>query len=166
MAGIPDAIKALAELSPVEDLILAILREGLSGINVQSLIEDDQTFPLVTVRRDPSFGGNPADPRFTDAAAVVIMTLVSDPDGDEDSAILSEVCRVLLRNAWLDHRVIPGRGHITRINMSSPPRRVADWATSSGPVQYADLPTGIWRYQATYSVDIKKPATHPYPVTP
>jgi len=166
MAGIPDAIKALAELSPVEDLMLAILRDGLPGINVQSLVADDQTFPLVTVRREPSFGGNAADPRFTDAASVVVMTFVSDPDGDEDSAILSEVVRVLLRNAWLDHRVIAGRGHITRIDLSSPPRRVADWATSSGPVQYADLPTGIWRYQATYSLEIKKPATHPFPVTP
>jgi hypothetical protein len=166
MVGIPDEIKALAELSPVEDLILAILREGLPGIEVQSLIEDDEIFPLVTVRRDPSFGGNPSDPRFTDAASVVVMTFVSDPDGDEDSAILSEVVRVLLRNAWLDQRVIPGRGHIIRIDMTSPPRRVADWATSSGPVQYADLPTGIWRYQATYSVEIRKPVIHPYPVTP
>src|SRR5665647_3726490 len=124
MAGISDEIKALAELSPVEDLMLAILRDGLPGIEVQSLIEDVETFPLVTVRHESSFGGYPADPRFTDAASVIVMTFVSDPDGDEDSAILSEVCRVLLRNAWLDHRVIPGRGHITRIDMSSPPRRV------------------------------------------
>jgi len=166
MAGISDEIKALAELSPVEDLMLAILRDGLPGIEVQSLIEDVETFPLVTVRRESSFGGYPADPRFTDAASVIVMTFVSDPDGDEDSAILSEVCRVLLRNAWLDHRVISGRGHIIRFEMTSPPRRVADWATSSGPVQYADLPTGVWRYQATYSVEIRKPAIHPYPVTP
>lgn len=166
MVGIPDAIKALAELSPVEDLMLAILRDGLPGINVQSLIEDGQTFPLVTVRREPTFGGHTADPRFTDSAAVVVMTFVVDPNGDEDSAILSEVCRVLLRNAWLDHRVIPGRGHITRIDMSSPPRQSSDWAQSSGPVQYASLPTGVWRYQARYSVEIRKPATTPYPVTP
>jgi hypothetical protein len=32
MAGLPNHIKALAELSPVEDLLLAVLREGLPGI--------------------------------------------------------------------------------------------------------------------------------------
>ena len=166
MAGIPDEIKALAELSPVEDLMLAILRDGLPGMNVQSLIADDQVFPLVLVRRSPSFGGNPADTRFTDAASLAIHVFVPDPNGDEDAAILSEVVRVLLRNAWLDQRVVPGRGHIVRLELTSPPRRVTDWATSSGPVQYADLPTGIWRYETGYAVEIRKPANHPYPVTP
>lgn len=166
MAGIPDGIKALAELSPVEDLVLAILREGLPDLNVQTLIELNQTFPLVLIRRKASFGGGQADPRFTDAAAIAVYVFVSDPNGDEDAAILSEVVRVLLRNAWLDHRVVPGRGHITHVEMSAPPHRVTDWATASGPVQYADLPTGVWRYETGYLVEVKKPPTTPYPLTP
>jgi hypothetical protein len=166
MAGVPDEIKALAEMSPCEDLVLAILKDGLPGINVQTLIEIDQTFPLVLPRRMASYGGGTADPRFTDSASVAVYVFVSDPNGDEDAGILSEVVRVLLRNAWLDHRVIPGRGHITHIEMSAPPHRVTDWATASGPVQYADLPSGVWRYETRYLVESRKPSTTPYPLTP
>ncbi len=164
MAGIPEHIKALAELSPVEDLLLAILRKGLPGIRVKSLIDQHETFPVVLVRRDPSFGQWAADTRFTDSARVAVNVLVSDPNGDEDAAILSEAVRVTLRNAWLNPQVIPGRGHITRVDVSSSPRRAPDWATAQGPVQYADLPTGIWRYESVYDIQIRKPRTRPYPL--
>lgn len=163
MAGLPDEIKALAELSPVEDLLLAVLRDGLPGIKVQSLISFDQTFPLVVVRRLPSFGNWEGDTRFLDAAQIAVHAFCVDPDGDEDAAILSEAVRVVLRNAWLDQVVVPGRGHLTRVDMTSAPRRVSDWATSSGPVQYADLPTGVWRYETLYQIEIRKPRVRPYP---
>lgn len=164
MTGLPPEIAALAELSPVEDILLAVLREGLPGIKVQSLIEDDQTFPLVLCRRNPQFGQWDADPRFTDDAHVIVHTFCEDPNGDEDAAILAEAVRVVLRDAWLNHKVVPGRGHITRVEMSSAPRRVTDWATATGPVQYADLPTGVWRYEVQFDMQIRKPRTRPYPI--
>lgn len=164
MAGLPSEIKALAELSPVEDLMLAVLRDGLPGIQVQSLIAKNQTFPLVLARRDPSFGNWAGDTRFLDAARVAVHCFCEDPDGDEDAAILSEAVRVVLRDAWLKQTVYPGRGHITRVDLAAAPRRQTDWATSSGPVQYADLPTGVWRYEATYDIEIRKPRTRPYPI--
>jgi hypothetical protein len=164
MAGLPPEIKALAELSPVEDLMLAILRDGLPGIQVKSLIAKDQTFPLVLVRRDPSFGNWQGDTRFLDAARVAVHVFCQDPDGDEDAAILSEAVRVVIRDAWLSQKVVPSRGHITRVDLASAPRRVTDWATSTGPVQYADLPTGVWRYEATYDIEIRKPRIRPYPI--
>ncbi|MET9642513.1 hypothetical protein ACIRD2_02700 [Streptomyces sp. NPDC093595] len=164
MAGIPDHIKAIAELSPVEDLLLAVLRKGLPGIRVKSLVDQHETFPLVLVRRDPSFGAWDGDARFTDAARVVINCFAADPNGDEDSAILSEAVRVVLRDAWLNNEVVPGRGHITRVDMNSSPRRASDWATATGPVQYADLPTGVWRYESIYDIRIRKPRKRPYPL--
>ncbi|USH45849.1 tail terminator [Streptomyces phage VieEnRose] len=163
MAGIPDHIKALAELSPVEDLMLAVLRDGLPEMQVKSLISADQTFPLVIVRRGPSFGEWGGDTRFTDSAQVSVQCFAADPNGDEDAAILSEACRVVLRDAWLDNKVVPGRGHFTRVELQSAPRRVTDWATASGPVQYADLPTGVWRYESIYQIEIRKPRNRPYP---
>ncbi|MDX3405153.1 hypothetical protein PV708_02735 [Streptomyces sp. ME02-6977A] len=162
MAGLPPEIKALAELSPVEDLMLAVLRQGLPGIQVQSLIAKGQTFPLVIARRDPSFGNWQGDTRFLDAARVGVHVFCEDPDGDEDAAILSEAVRVVLRNAWLNQTVYPGLGHITRVDLASAPRRQTDWATSTGPVQYADLPTGVWRYEATYDIEIRKPRNRPF----
>lgn len=161
MAGLPDAVRALAELSPVEDLLLALLRERLAGVEVNSLIAIDQRFPLVLARRAPNFGDWQGDTRFTDSADIVVHTFAADPNGDEDAAILAEAVRVTLRDAWLHHKGAPGRGHLTRVQMTSAPRRATDWATTAGPVQYADLPTGTWRYETTYRIEIRKPRKHP-----
>ncbi|MER5632164.1 hypothetical protein [Streptomyces nitrosporeus] len=163
MAGLPDHIKALAELTPVEDLLLAVLRKGLPGITVKSLIDQHQSFPMVLVRRDSSMGAWDGDTRFVDSARVAVHCFVTDPDGDQDAAILSEAARVVLRNAWLKQEVFPGLGHITRVDMTSAPRRVSDWATADGVVQYADLPTALWRYETVYDIQIRKPRNRPYP---
>lgn len=163
MSGLPAHIRAMVELSPVEDLLLVLLRERLPGISVQSLIWDNQTFPMVLVRRQPSFGEWMGDTRFIDSADVTIHTFAADPDGDEDAALLAEAVRVVLRDAWLMHRSVPQRGHLARVTMTSAPRRVTDWATATGPVQYADLPTGVWRYETLYRVAIRKPRVRPFP---
>jgi hypothetical protein len=164
VSGLPAHIRAMVELSPVEDLLLVLLREALAGVSVQSLIWDDQRFPMVLVRRQPSFGEWLGDTRFLDSADIVIHTFAPDPDGDEDAALLAEAVRVGLRDAWLGHRVVPQRGHLTRVTMTSAPRRVTDWATATGPVQYADLPTGVWRYETLYRVAIRKPRLRPFPL--
>jgi hypothetical protein len=41
--------------------------------------------------------------------------------------------------------------------MDTEPTRQSDWATSSGPVQYADLPSGFYRYQTNYTVKMRRP---------
>jgi hypothetical protein len=166
VSGIPDEIKAIAEFAPVEDLMLAILREKLPGVRLQSQIEDDQTFPFIMVRRSPTFGQYNGDMRFTDWAEVAVNVLVQDPNGDEDAAVLSEAVRVALRDAAVEQKVYPGLGHVFGVTLASSPRRAADWSTATGPVQYADLPTGVWRYEARYEVEIRKPSTRPYPLTP
>ncbi|MEU7905885.1 hypothetical protein [Actinoplanes sp. NPDC049118] len=154
----------MAELSPVEDVMLWLLRAALPGVSVQSLIWIDQTFPMVLVRRAPSFGEWAGDTRFLDSADVIVHAFCTDPNGDEDAAILSEAVRVALRDAWLHHTVVPGRGNLIRVEMTSAPRRVTDWATATGPVQYADLPTGVWRYETQYRVAIRKPRSRPFPL--
>jgi hypothetical protein len=163
MAGLPDHIKAKAELSPVEDLLLALMREELAPVQVKTLISADQTFPLVLVRRAPSLGSWDGDARFTDSAQITVHTFCEDPNGDEDAAILAEAVRVTLRDAWFNQKVVPGRGHLISYEMTSAPRRVTDWATATGPVQYADLPTGVWRYETVYQIGIRKPRQRPYP---
>jgi len=164
MSGLPPEIRALAELSPIEDVLLPILREGLPGIQVNTLIAKSQSFPLVLVRRAATLGEWSGDPRFTDAATVAVHTFCEDPNGDEDAAILAEAVRVVLRNALFDHKVVPGRGHITGLTMSAAPRRVTDWATATGPVQYADLPTGVYRWETQYDVTVRKPRQRPFPI--
>ena len=164
MAGVPPEVAALAEFAPVEDILLPILRDALPGVSVQDRIWDDQTFPFVLVRRSPTMGEYQGDPRFTDWASIQIHAFCTDPDGDQDAAILSEACRVTLRDAATERAGVPGLGYIMRAELVSAPRRSADWATATGPVQYADLPTACWRYEARYDVEVRKSFTRPYPI--
>lgn len=157
--SLPQSVLDLVELSPVEDILLHILRADLPDIPVVSLIAEDPPPTFILVRRLHGFGNWQGDPRFTDAARFTIHTYTADPNGDEKGALLSEAVRVVLRNAWLDHRQVPGRGSIIKIRMTNEPTRVADWATASGPVQYADLPSGFFRYETMYEIKIRKPLT-------
>ena len=154
---LPASVLALVELSPIEDIALAILREGLPEIPVYSLIPENQPDVFILVRRAYGLGNWSADSRFTDEARIHVQCYAVDPNGDQDAALLSEAVRVVLRNAWLNHVVVPGRGSIIEIKMTSEPARRSDYVTATGPVQYADLPTGKHRYETTYSVSIRKP---------
>lgn len=154
---LPQSVLDLVEFSPAEDILLAILRDGLPDVPIYSLIPDDAPPMFVLVRRYSTFGSWTGDPRFVDAGRFTIHTYTSDPDGDEKGAVLSEAVRVVLRNAWLQHKVVPGRGSVIRIDMIDAPTRKPDWATSQGPVQYADLPTGFWRYESVYHIEVRKP---------
>lgn len=164
MAGVPPEVAAIAEFAPVEDLLLAILREKLPSMQIQSAIWDDQTFPFILVRRAQTIGNYGGDPRFTDWAELSVHVFCQDPNGDEDAAILADAVRVVLRDAGRERKVYPGLGYLTKVELASAPRRSSDWATSSGPVQYADLPTGVWRYEARYEIEIRRPASNPYPL--
>ena len=156
---LPPEVLAKAEFSPVEDIALAILRAALPGVEVNSLIRHDQAFPFVLVRGGDALGEWRGDHRFLDSAQLLVHTFASDPDGDEDAALLAEAVRVALRDAWRAQTIVPGRGHITGFDMVSKPRRVTDWATATGPVQYADLPAGTHRYEVRFGLTIRKPKT-------
>ena len=93
MAGLPPIVRALAELSPVEDILLYVLRQGLPGVRVQSLIADRQDWPMVLVRRLASFGEWSGDERFIDQADIAVQAFAQDPDGDSDAALLAEKLR-------------------------------------------------------------------------
>lgn len=148
----------MVEMHPVEDLLLPLLRTGLTNVNVYSTIPDEEDpFPFVIVRRDFSQMHWRGDMHFIDSAYVAIDTFTQDPDGDEQGAVLSEACRIVLRDAWLNQTVVPGLGHLTHVQLINEPRRVSDWATSTGPVQYADLPNGVWRYETVYRIKIRRP---------
>lgn len=156
MSDLPAAVYNMVELSPIEDILLAILRAGLPGVAIQTLISENAPTPFVLVRRMPGMGGWNADARFTDEGRFFVHTFTDNPDGDQKGAILSEAVRIVLRQAWLSHVAIPGRGSIISIKMVSEPSRKSDWATSSGPVQYADLPNGLWRYESQYEIKVRK----------
>lgn len=153
---LPASIKQYLELSPVEDLLLIALREYMPGVVIRTLIPDLDRVPFIQLRRNPGNGYWHGDPRFVDHAKIQVNTFTKDPDGDTKGALWSEAVRVAFRKIGEDCYTHPQLGSITRIKMENEPARKSDWATATGPVQYADLPTGIWRYETTYSVRIRK----------
>lgn len=156
MTTLPPEIGDLAELEPYEDLFLAILRENLpDSIPVQSLYSDDQTFPVVLVRRAPDWGFWDGQEPWLDMASVEIHVLCQGIEADKDCAVLSNAIRAILRRSV--NKVYPGLGHIKSCYVLQAPHRTPDWATSSGPVQYADLPTGVMRYETMYRCAIRPP---------
>lgn len=157
---IPESALELNEMEPAEDLLLTVLREALPDVRIQSLLEDNQLFPAVIVRSEGSFGTWNGDERGLDTAQVQIDVLVDGINSDGQGARLSESVRVALRNGR--NKVTPF-GWMTRVRMTSRPQRVPDWATSVGPVQYADLPTGVSRYETSYNITIRRPRLKPFP---
>lgn len=168
MAGLPDSILALAEHSAAEDLALAILRARISEVPIVTAIELKQTFPVVLVRRLPTTWQRNTDERFFDSIELAVHcfaedgTQDGDSSGDKDAAILSDACRIVLRDAALDHFYDPDLGSVTWMEVTAFPRRAPDWATSAGPVQYADLPSNVVRYEARYHLCVRKPLSPPY----
>jgi hypothetical protein len=162
MANLPDSVKALAERTPAEDLALDILRSRLPDIEIVTAIRVDQTFPVILARQLPNFITFISDERFVASVDLAIHAFAQDPEGDRDAAIISEACRVVLRDAWLNHYDNPALGSVTFFETLSPARQASDWADASGPVQYADLPAGVWRYEARYRLVVRKPRNHPF----
>lgn len=156
MARIPDEIWDMGDFKPIEDVILPLLRPRLHGVRVQSLIEALGPFPLVVARRaDPKayWGGD--ERGFIDQGFVQIDAFTQDPEGDDQGGALSEAVRVAFRDLAREQEATPDGAFISKSQMIHYPRRIPDWATSNGPVQYADLPSGIHRYETLYRVYLR-----------
>jgi hypothetical protein len=167
VADLTNEIRNLAEHSLAEDLGLAVIRARITTVPVVSQIQHKgQQFPLVLVRRNPNFMINDVDERFLDVVELSIHTFAQDPDGDRDAGILADSCRVALRDAALKQFGSSTLGWVKKTSVLSSPRRVPDWATAQGPVQYADLPSNLWRYEGRYRLVVKRPANRPYPPSP
>jgi hypothetical protein len=153
--ALPAEVYALAEFSPLEDLVLALLRDKFAQVPVRSLITDPTTMPIIVIRLGDGWGVWNGDPRFITTGQLMVDTFADGLNADQDAATLGEAVRVALRDSI--NVVKPGLGHLTSVEPIHLPRRKADWATAIGPVQYADLPTGTVRYEADYDVAWRRP---------
>ena len=158
--GLPAAVTNLAEMAPLEDIALRVLREAMPGVDVRSLIESDQADLdrfFILVRRIPGWGVWDGDERFIDHGGLAVHVFAKDPNSDVVGAIVSEACRVALRNSARRRDWYPDLGGLLSTQLIQEPVRRTDWATSSGPVQFADLPAGYQRYEARYSLKVRLP---------
>lgn len=162
--GLPASIMAEIQYDPMEDVATAILQEDLPDLPLVTLIpdenidgvSDDYDF-FVLVRRAYQWGEWAGDTRgFMDSGGIEVHVYTQDPDGDIKGALISEAIRAVFARASREKRRITDRVHIHEIQMIIEPVRKADWATSQGPVQYADLPESGWRYLTTYQFKTRR----------
>lgn len=145
-----------------DELMLGILRPFFAGedVYIGSLYASGLEPPVIIVRRERRSGAQAAhvdDDRHIQAALVSIQTITAGVDADELGEELQEACRIAIRQAVINQTVVPGAGHITRIDNAILPSRVSDWATSTGVVQYSSLPKGWVRYESVYRLIISPP---------
>lgn len=156
---LPASVTSRVELRPYEDIALAILRAGLPDVPVYSAIPPpgELVFPFILTHRSYGMENWSGDPRFTDSGRVLVSVFAEAPEGIEKAQYISEAIRIVMRDAWLNHVHFPDLGSVIRIEYKSEAKRSPDWATSAGPVQFADLPANITRYESEYKMKIRKP---------
>src|SRR5699024_1607128 len=163
MAKLPSRIYGLAEYTPSIEVGLAILRDAFPDVNVASLVPDrpaDELLPLIFVRDGISGAQGPQEGLVAATLNIDVFTMsptaaeaaAGTPSGETQAALLSEAMRVAFREAWVNKRTYPGVATVSYAAPTQVPRYTADFATSAGPVQYADLPTGYWRYESEYRI--------------
>jgi hypothetical protein len=153
--SLPASVLSRQKFGSPTDLILALLRRDHPTLRIQSKVKLRQKVPLVLVRTARNPSGGKSDSRFTDLVQIEIQVYTQGVNADDDGERISEAMRVTLFDAWRNQVVVPGLGWLMDIEMTSRPHEVPDWATSTGPVQYADLPADFTRYETRYTVEIR-----------
>jgi len=146
-----------------DELLLHLLQDFFEGqgIHIGTLFSEEINPPMIIARAERRSGGQADavhDDRYMHPALISVSTITSGVDADEIGEELQEAVRICLRQAQLEQRVVPNGGSIVRITNASLPVRVSDYATSTGIVQYASLPSGWVRYEAIYRIIIRPPA--------
>lgn len=132
----------------VLDVLLALLRPALPGVEVSQAIPDGvPTFvPLVVLRRT---GGDSLAPEFYDTPLINVQCWCADDranniDASRAASNLADQVRGILWTAYRTQQVVPGLGWIGAIRESSGPLEITD----------PDLPN-FGRYAATYDLRIR-----------
>lgn len=154
--GLPQSVLDRVQFVPTEDVILEVLRRKLPDVPSFSMIPADPPEIFILVRKDNPVPFHGQEWTQIAVTRFVIDVFTTGPNGDEAGALLCEAIRVVFQEAWLENMHIPGKGWVSNIAMYGEGTRVADWATSAGPVQYADLPTGYWRFEAMFRLKFRR----------
>lgn len=165
-AGLDLPASALARVRnrPIEDVVLAILRRGLPDVPSYALIPQIVPPFFILVRGIPESGFYKGRRGLLHEIDFACHTYTENPDGDEKATLLGDALVDVMEQAFLEHWSFPAYGSVNKIKCIQYPTRETDWATSSGPVQYADLPTGNWRNEARFRAVINTPRVLAEPV--
>ena len=154
--------RTIPTFGSVDALMINVLKDFFDGqdIHIGSLFASALTPPFIIVRRERRSGQasiDSGDDRYLQSAIISVNTITAGPDADQMGEELQEACRIAIREAQQNQQTYTGLGTISAITNSIEPSRVADWATSTGQVQYASLPKGWTRFESVYRCLIRPP---------
>lgn len=161
---LPDVFLNLVDHAPIEDIVIDYLR-GVFGdaVPISAAIQDTPpdraTFPSILIRRVGDYGASRAGHGALQVWGYVqVQVFWSGIDADQQANMTcTAVGNALLRSGFVpvDASKPRGWGRLVGARKIDSPHRVSDWATSSGPVQYADLPIGATRHEGIYAVRVR-----------
>lgn len=156
---------------PAEDLVLGILRPhfarvkqaGGPEVHVYTDYQEDMKTPGVlclNTRRTGIDAYSTNDEQFIRSVVLEVNTFADGIEPEKDAADLQESVRHALMDAQRRQVIIPGVGVITKVTSPVMATRQTDWATASGPTQYAKLPFGAARYEARFRILVRPDSTY------
>lgn len=154
-----------------EDLVLGLLKPyferlasaGGPDVRVYTTYQDGMQTPgvlILNTRRTGIDAYATRDENWTRSVVLEVNTFADGDNADRDAADLQEAIRHVFLDAHARQVVVPGSGSISAVSSSVMAVRQTDWATASGPTQYARLPSGTSRYEARYRLLVRPDATY------
>jgi len=146
-----------------DELIRKVFERFFEGqdVHVYTTFSENMQTPAIVARRDRRSGTlalHSNDDRFMQPVIMMVSTVTSGVDADDEGEQLQEMCRYAIRRAQQLQLSFDGCGHIAVMEASTHPAKVSDWQTSTSVVQYASLPKGAVRYESIFRLLIRPPA--------
>lgn len=155
----------------VEDLVIGLLRPyftrlqeaGGPEVHVYTSYQEDMRTPgilCLNTRRTGIEAYSTNDDNWVRSVVLEVNTFADGAEAERDAADLQEVVRHIFMDAQRRQVVIPNVGVLNKVTSPVMATQHTDWATASGPVQYAKLPHGITRYEGRYRLLMRPSATY------
>lgn len=146
-----------------EDVALDLLRRKLPEMHFVSLLTPAIDPPYALVREVTFYGEFSPDRRFIREYFITIETFTEGLESDVEGPLIHRAVEIELLRAALGHEpVVDGAGWLEEAALIEPARRVSDWASADGPVQFADLPQGWARHISTHRLTVKRADVGPH----
>ena len=162
--ALPDSILDATGDWPEGRLVaLEILRSRFPEFRFVSLISPEHTPPWALVRETGFEGAVYEDRRFMREFFISIETFTEGLESDVDAPNVHRAAEDAFTRAALGNiSVGGGTSWIVDYSLEEPARRLSDWASASGPVQTADLPTNWTRWHSLHRIAIKRSDVGPH----
>lgn len=156
--ALPESITDSAGTVPEGiDVALEILNRRLPGFVFAGLIYPGLAPPFALVREAGFEGAWRADRRFVREFFISIETFTEGLESDVESPKIHRAAEDAFTRAFYGNEVLQdGAAWLVDYELAEPARRLYDWASATGPVQTADLPTNWTRWHSLHRIGIKR----------